>query len=101
MAILMSRYEVVLDLTEPVLGTVPKNKEIYKTYVQKQITEAVAAGAVGANGTKLYQEQLDEEVELVSELEEKGWTGFHEIDGRPFVFDFYLKGHLDFGVTGE
>ena len=94
MAILMSKYEVILDITEPVLGTVPKDKNIYKTYVQKEITAAVAAGAVGANGTKLYQEQLDEEAESITEMEERGWTGFHELDGRPFVFDYYIKGHI-------
>ncbi len=74
-------YEVELVLTCEMLGTVPKNKEIYGDYI--------------ASKAELSDEELDEELESVPESkdEESGWTGFHTDDeGRPFIYDYVIKG---------
>ncbi len=87
----MDKYAVKLTLTEPMLGTVPKDPEIYAAYVQtKAIREAKKTGI------ELTDEQLQQEVASVTEagLEEKGWTGFHEVDGNPILYDYVCKGFL-------
>jgi hypothetical protein len=73
----MNKYQIVLRFTEPILGTVPKDKEIYASYIADQTTP----------------EGLEEELETVPEqLEEKGWTGFHTLDGLPILYDYVIKG---------
>lgn len=87
----MDMYTVKLTLTEPMLGTVPKDPKIYAGYVQaKAIKEAKKTGI------ELTDEQLQQEVDSVtqSELEEKGWTGFHEVNGNPILYDYAIKGFL-------
>jgi len=76
----MDRYEVNLQLTEPILGTVPKDREIYANYV--------------AGKTPISDEELADELETVEEIEEKGWTGFHMRDGGPALMDYVIKGFL-------
>lgn len=75
----MEIYEVTAVFTRELLGTVPKNKEIYRDHIQKK---AIEAGIEVDNG----------EIETVDEMEEKGWTGFHVRDGRPFLYDYTIKG---------
>lgn len=72
-----SVIKVHVALTEPMLGTVPKDKEIYKTYVASKAP--VAAGAAS-------------EAETVQEVEERGWTGFHQDDSGLFVYDYFIRG---------
>ena len=85
-----------VTLTENMLGTVPKDKEVYKTYI----------------GTKKPETNGEDESQTVEEIEEKGWTGFmcdtHDptigthvpstIGCDPqkglFVWDYYVKGFL-------
>ena len=74
----MDKYEVTLTLIEEILGTVPKDKEIYAGYV--------------ANRVALSDETLAEELETIEEIEEKGWTGFHAVDGKPILYDYVIKG---------
>jgi hypothetical protein len=59
------------------LGTVPKDKEIYKSYIESKAPE-------GLNG----------ESETVEEIEEKGWTGFHKDEEGLFVYDYFIKGFI-------
>jgi hypothetical protein len=74
-------YHVELTLTREMLGTVPKNREIYAQYIA-----SVAA---------LTDEQVAEELKSVENTEERGWTGFHiNEEGLPFVFDYLIKGYL-------
>jgi hypothetical protein len=70
----MDKYTVKLTFTQPLLGTVPKDKEVYATYIASK----------GENN--------GDEVETVQEAEEKGWTGFHAADGAPFLYDYQIKG---------
>jgi hypothetical protein len=74
----MDNYNITLTFTEPLLGTVPKDKEIYTSYI--------------ASRAALQDEQLAEELESVEHIDEKGWTGFHQEDGRPFLYDYVVKG---------
>jgi len=72
-------YVVELTLLEPLLGTVPKDKDIYATYIATK-KESASIG----------------EVDTVPEnnLEEKGWTGFHTDDTGIFLYDYQIKGFL-------
>ena len=74
----MEVYKVKLTFTEDLLGTVPLNKEIYKEHVAKQV-EA---------------DDLGEELSTIEELEEKGTTGFHKVDGQPVLYDYVCRGFL-------
>ena len=74
----MDTYKVKLTFTEPILGTVPKDPEIYGKYIA-----GIAA---------LTDEQLAEELETVEKVEEKGWTGFHMLNNSPILYDYVLKG---------
>jgi len=67
------------------LGTVPKDKEIYRTYIAGKKND-------------LDEDKVDEEVKTVEEVEEKGWTGFHKDDQGLFLFDYLIKGFLKSGI---
>ena len=74
----MDKYQVKLTLTKEILGTVPKDPEIYGTHI--------------AGRAALTDEQLAEELATVEKVEEKGWTGFHMLDGQPVLYDYVIKG---------
>jgi len=76
---------VRIKLIEKMLGTVPKNKDIYKTYIAGKRND-------------LDKELVNEEVETVEEVEEKGWTGFHKDEHGLFLFDYLIKGFLKSGT---
>ncbi|MFH1184437.1 MAG: hypothetical protein V1755_05280 [Chloroflexota bacterium] len=73
----MKQYEVVLTLTEPLLGTVTLNKDLYRDYIASKAPEPEAA---------------DAELETIAELTEKGTTGFHRLEGIPAIYDYAVKG---------
>lgn len=74
----MEKYKVTLTFTEPILGTIPKDPEVYAGYI--------------ASKAALTDEQVAEELATVEKVEEKGWTGFHMLDGKPILYDYVLKG---------
>lgn len=74
----MDKYKVKLTFTEPILGTVPKDPDVYAAHI--------------ATRAALDDKQLAEELATVEKMEEKGWTGFHQIDGAPFLYDYVIKG---------
>lgn len=74
----MKRYEVEVTFTEPLLGTVPKNQDIYAEYI--------------ASKAPLSDEQLEQELATVETIEEKGWSGFHQLEGNPVLYDYVIKG---------
>ncbi len=74
----MDRYKVKLTFIEPILGTVPKDPEVYAAHI--------------ATRAALDDEQLAEELATVEKMEEKGWTGFHQVDGKPILYDYVIKG---------
>lgn len=71
-------YEVKLTFREPILGATPKDPDVYAGYI--------------ATKTALTDEQVAEELKTVEKVEEKGWTGFHMVDGRPVLLNYCLKG---------
>lgn len=73
----MEEFNLTITLTEPLLGTAPKSKTIYGDYVGSKAPD------VGLS---------EEELETVEDIEEKGWTGFHQVDGEPILYDYVLKG---------
>lgn len=76
----MDKYEVTVTFTEPLLGTVPLNRETYADYVADEAPDEDAA---------------DEELDTVPEdVEDKGLTGFHCKDERPILYDYVIKGFL-------
>jgi hypothetical protein len=73
----MSR-KIKLTFTEPLLGTITKDPEVYAAYI--------------ASRAALTDEDLAEELATVEKVEEKGWTGFHMLDGQPILYDYVIKG---------
>ena len=76
----MEKYTFELEFTEPILGATPKSEEVYRDYI--------------ASKAALTDKQAAEELETVENAEEKGWTGFHTDDERPFLYDYVVKGFL-------
>jgi hypothetical protein len=76
-----------MTFVSPLLGTVPKNKEIYRDYIQSKAAELVESG-------ELSEEELEQELETIESMEEKGWTGFHIIDGSPHLMSYMLTGFM-------
>jgi len=74
----MEIYNIKLTFLEPILGTVPKDPEIYKNYI--------------ADKAALDNEQLAEELATVERIEEKGWTGFHKLNSVPVIYNYAIKG---------
>lgn len=74
----MDTYTIKLTFTEPILGTITKDPEVYKNYI--------------AGKAALEDEAIAEELETVGKIEERGWTGFHQLDGKPVLYDYVIKG---------
>lgn len=86
------RYDVVIRLLEAQLGTLPKNSDFYKEYIQAKIREMAESGEMPEDKAK---EILDEEGKLMPEsLQEKGWTGFSCDEEGIFIYDYMLRGFL-------
>jgi hypothetical protein len=76
----MQKFDISIELTEPMLGTVPKSKEIYEKFIESKKPTSIE----------------DVEVVSVEELEEKGWTGFHKDDNGLFIYDYMVKGFIKY-----
>lgn len=74
----MTQYKVRITFTEPLLGTVPMNQELYADYIATKLPDG--------NG------DASDELATVSEMTEKGTTGFHRLDGAPIIYDYVIKG---------
>ncbi len=69
---------VQIRLITPMLGTVPMDKTVYKSFIE----------------TKKPIENEEEETLSVEDREQRGWTGFHKDEKGLFVFDYFIKGYL-------
>ena len=74
----MQKYKLSLMLTEPMLGTVPYDPEIYSSFIESKKPSNIK----------------DDESASVEKREIKGWTGFHKDDGGLFIFDYMIRGFL-------
>lgn len=68
-----------IRLITEMLGTVTKDPEVYKTYIESKKPEAM-------NG--------EDEYLTVDKIEEKGWTGFHRDENGLFIYEYMIKGFL-------
>lgn len=73
----MKIMKVKIRFLEPILGTVPKDKEIYKTYIESK------------NPNSKEDETVD-----IQEVEERGWTGFMQDENGIYIFNYMVKGFL-------
>jgi hypothetical protein len=75
----MDKKVFKIELSTEMLGTVTKDPEVYKTYIE----------------SKKPEEKNDEDEYLtVGKVEEKGWTGFHRDDKGLFIYEYMIKGFL-------
>jgi hypothetical protein len=79
-----NNYELTFELMEPMLGTIPKDKNVFENFVMDQAK------------TQMEKDKAAEDVERVpEEVEARGWTGFYEDEqGRPILMDYQFKGFL-------
>lgn len=79
-------HTVTWTFTEPLLGTVPKDRQVYASYIATKEPEKGTPPADRAG-----------EVETVTEAvsdEDRGWTGFHADDRGDFLYDYAIQGYL-------
>jgi hypothetical protein len=96
------KYDVTLRLTEDILGTVPKSRQVYTNFLldraRKEVKKQGDKGVPHANGDPVTDASIsalmDPEPETIAETEEKGWTSFHADKHGPFLFDYAVKGFL-------
>lgn len=78
----MKKYTVTLEFTEPLLGTVPKDRDA---------AEVIITAAV-EKSKNMDPEDILEEMETAPVENEKGHTGFHKDDNGMFLYDYQIKG---------
>lgn len=67
-----------IKLITPMLGTIPKDPEIYKTYIE----------------SKKPQSNEEDESQDIEKVEQKGWTGFRADENGLYLYDYMVKGFL-------
>lgn len=77
------KYKLTITLLDKMLGTVPYDKEVFATHVQKK-----------ARDEGVPEDQLEQEVSSVESIEEKGWTGFFKDENGLFISSHMIKGFL-------
>ncbi len=77
-------YNLKFELMESVLGTIPKDKNVFENFVMDN-----------AKG-EMEKQRATEDVDRVpEETESRGWTGFYENEnGQPILMDYQFKGFL-------
>lgn len=74
----MEKRTVVIKTITEMLGTVTKDPEVYKTYIESKKPEGID----------------EQEYLTVDKIEEKGWTGFHRDENGIFIYEYMVKGFL-------
>jgi hypothetical protein len=85
---LWDQYDLRITLTTPLLGTIPKDPEIYEAWVRTQQAEKAAKEGI---------ELPEGEGPMGDEggFEERGWTTFYGDDqGRPVLKAYQFRGFL-------
>lgn len=82
MSLVRASYSLTIEFLEPVLGTAPKDRELYESYI---IERAKKEGV-----------EVDEEEELatIEDLAQRGWTGFHSDNTGLFLYDYQIRGYF-------
>lgn len=73
-------YKLRVTFTTSVLGTQPQ-KDVATEYLMQKIADESGASP-------------NDEMETLPEQLEKGTTAFHKLDGKPIVYDYYVKGFV-------
>ena len=74
----MNSMKVRITLQEEILGTLPGDKEVFRTFIANKAPD---------------QSKVEEEVASIEELYEKGITVFpRNKDKQPCVYDYLIKG---------
>lgn len=84
----MEQMKIRITFTEPVLGTLPSEKDIYDKFIASKAPTA---------------EQKSEEVDgfEVPEVDSKGKTVFPRLeDGTPYIYDYQFKGFFKDTIGG-
>lgn len=87
-------FSLEAELTEDFLGTVPKDKEIYTSFVASKIEKL--EGSDEEKKKKLTAEEIET---VEEELLEKGWTGFHRDNDGIFIYNYMLLGNIKNNVS--
>ena len=75
---LIKSKEYTIEFTTDLLGTVAKDPDVYKTYIE----------------SKKPADIEEDESANVEKVEAKGWTGFHMDENGIFIYDYMIKGFL-------
>jgi len=78
----LQRRKVEIEFITELLGTVPKNKEIYGDYILKKAQD------------RGIEVDVQDELETMDEMLEVGWTGFHKDQDGLFLYDYLVKGNI-------
>lgn len=87
MSIEFEEREVKIRLIEPMLGTVAKDPEVYKSFIESK----KPADLSNDDESSTVDERL---LNDAKEAEKKGWTGFHVDEKGLFIYDYMIKGFL-------
>ena len=77
----MSKFNVEIELTEEMLGTLPGDPEIYEKWILSKIEEP-----------EKQEEVKEEEIKTLPQLLKESTTGFAQNNGRPFLHSYMIKG---------
>lgn len=103
MSLSLKSFAVKIKLTEDLLGTCPKDREVYASFIANKNRELMEKNAakglppVASNPESTAADipaAVAESVETIQDVEERGWTGFHSDDQGPFLYDYAVKGFL-------
>lgn len=98
----MKLHKQKYRLTFPygILGSTPKDKDVFATHIQKKVREEHEKGNLydPKTGEIMTEERLKElqaeELPTIDEIEEKAVTGFHRDDKGLFIYEYVVKGFL-------
>ena len=71
----MQELKMKIKLLEPMLGTVAKDPDVYRTYIESKKPET----------------ETEDEYLTVEKIEEKGWTGFHSDENGLFIYNYMVN----------
>jgi hypothetical protein len=85
----ISKFELTVTFSEPVLGTTPMDEKLFTNYI------ATKKGEAGdSHNRPLSPVEIADELETLPHDENRGKTGFHRLPGtdQPMVYNYWLKG---------
>jgi hypothetical protein len=84
-------YQVTFELIEPMLGTVPKDPDVYTRYIAQKKDRN---GNLLIPDEKMIAEEVSTVPDPADELEKSGWTGFHQDQNGLFLYNYVVLGFL-------